>query len=205
MKDLMDEIYLKYITRKNESRPYVVGIDGLGGAGKTTFVHKLQLNLREKCDLNIIHMDDHIVERQIRYDTRFPEWYEYYYLQWDVALLTDQLFEKIHKNAGPLILPHYDKGKDKITDMVISFSTNSLFLIEGVFIQRNEWRSYFDEVIFLDCPKEERYKRVLERDTYIGNKQAILEKYEKRYWRAEQFYVETENPLKKATKVFKWD
>lgn len=58
-------------------RPFIVAVDGLGGAGKTTLVQQL------KHDLNgivTIHIDDHIVERKKRYHTGHDEWFEYYQL-----------------------------------------------------------------------------------------------------------------------------
>jgi len=39
---------------------------------------------------------------------------------------------------------------------------------------------------------------VLKRDTYIGNVSAIMNKYEKRYWIAEDYYLTKEQPLQQA-------
>lgn len=51
-------------------RRLIVGIDGLGGAGKTTFAQKLRDELKlADCQAAILHMDECIVERHKRYGT----------------------------------------------------------------------------------------------------------------------------------------
>ena len=46
--------------------------------------------------------------------------------------------------------------------------------------------------------EQERLNRVLQRDTYIGNNEAISLKYEKRYFPAEHVYVDTSHPKENA-------
>lgn len=50
-------------------------------------------------------------------------------------------------------------------------------------------------MIFLDCTREERFKREsVETQHKIG-------KFEKRYWKAEDYYMETVSPIKQADLV----
>ena len=56
-----------------------IGIDGLGGAGKTTFAEKLQRQLGNSM---IFHIDEFIHPRNIRYKETLNEWKAYYYKQW---------------------------------------------------------------------------------------------------------------------------
>lgn len=199
---LKNDILMKFNTRPNKPHPYLVGIDGLAGAGKTTLVKKLEERLKQKCPVIVLHLDDYIVEREKRYGTGHEEWYEYYYLQWDIEMLSERLFKKLQMHDGKLILPYYDKFADRINQKAISFSSDGIILIEGIFILRKEWKAFFDYTVFVDCPKEIRYQRVLERDKYIGDEQAVLEKYKRRYWPAEKYYLETEYPKRSADKIF---
>ena len=48
---------------------------------------------QESIPFQIFHIDDHIVERNKRYHTGYEEWYEYYYLQWDIAYLQKKFFK----------------------------------------------------------------------------------------------------------------
>ena len=185
------EGYEKHI----ENRPYVVAIDGLSGGGKTTLVNELKKTLDS---IVIIHIDDHIVEKSKRYDTGQEQWFEYYQLQWDTEFLRERLFQKIHQNISSLYLPFYQKNEDTHINKTINLSTHDIVIIEGVFLLREEWKSFYDYIIFLDCPKEVRYKRVLQRDHYIGSLEERLKKYNTRYWVAEEYYIKTQNPFKLA-------
>lgn len=53
----------------------------------------------------------------------------------------------------------------------------------------------------MDCPREIRNVRVLKRDSYIGDMEARLNKYERRYWKGEEFYLREEKPLEQTDLV----
>lgn len=197
---MIDEIINKFHSRTNKNRAYIVGIDGLSGAGKTTLVN--QLKFEKEYDITIIHIDNHIVEKDKRYNTGVEEWYEYYYLQWDIEMLTENLFKQIHDGNLELILPFYDGITDTINNRVLSITKNSIVLIEGIFLLRKEWEKFYDYTVFVDCPEKIRYSRALNRDSYIGDWQVRLEKYERRYWIAEKYYLELENPIEKVDRVY---
>lgn len=179
----------------NKTRPYIIALDGLSGAGKTALVNQLKEILDH---IVIIHIDDHIVERSKRYDTGQEQWFEYYQLQWDTKYIKENLHQKIQQNASSLTLPFYQKEEDSHIEKTIHLSNNSIVIIEGIFLLRDEWKSFYDYIIFLDCPKKIRVKRVLQRDKYIGDLEQILEKYNKRYWVAEEHYIKKIKPLELA-------
>ncbi len=58
---------IKVIT-ENTSNRFVIGVDGLSRSGKTTFVKRLEGELKQKSiPFHIFHIDDHIAERDKRY------------------------------------------------------------------------------------------------------------------------------------------
>lgn len=174
----------------------VLGIDGLSRSGKTTLANQLSQTLREQgISVCVFHMDDHIVERAKRYHTGNEEWFEYYYLQWDVEWLTHQLFRQL-KASHQLTLPFYDHETDTHSKRTVYLSDSDMIMIEGVFLQRKEWRPFFDFVVYLDCPREIRFAR--ENDQVKQN----IQKFINRYWKAEDYYLETEEPIKRADVVF---
>ena len=181
--------------KHTENRPYIVAIDGLSGAGKTTLVNELKEILD---NLVMIHIDDHIVEKSKRYDTGQEQWFEYYHLQWDTKFLEENLYQKIHQNISPINLPLYQKEEDTHINKTINLSTHDIVMIEGVFLLREEWKRYYDYIVFLDSSKEVRYNRVLQRDQYIGSFEERLTKYKTRYWVAEEYYIKMQKPFELA-------
>jgi len=203
MDQLTEVLIAKYKKHSRGNRPFIVGIDGLGGAGKTTIARKLKLELEEEhCETSLLHIDDYINKIKQRYQTGKEEWFEYYFLQWDVKLLQTELFDNLHNNKDLLTLPFYQSSSDTIIDKQINVEFSSIILVEGIFLQRKEWRDYFDFVIYVDCSHELRAKRVLERDLYIGNYRARLGKYKRRYWVAEDYYFNNEAPIENADYIY---
>lgn len=195
-KEISEIILNQYLARTSKKRPFIVAIDGLSGSGKTTLVQQIGSELRDNdCKVVIIHIDDHIVERSRRYDTGFDEWYEYYFLQWDIEMLSIQLLQGLRNNSNEISLPFYDQSTDSLTTRQLSFSKNTVILIEGIFLQRKEWKSFYDYILFLKCPREVRCERVLKRDMYIGDLEKRLNKYKRRYWPGEDYYLEAEKPI----------
>ena len=180
------------IPKLEEGNRFILGIDGLSRSGKTTLVkHLSQMLTEEKIPFYVFHIDDHIVERNRRYNTGHEEWFEYYQLQWDVKGLSDQLFKKI-KESQSFSLSFYQDESDKQLTKQINLPNTCVVIIEGVFLQRKEWRKYFDFLVYLDCPREKRFLRE------SANTQKNIANFEKRYWKAEEFYLETECPMEKA-------
>ncbi|RAK22080.1 uridine kinase [Anoxybacillus vitaminiphilus] len=194
-------ILISKIKKKNQT--FVLGFDGFGGSGKTTLANDYKrLIEKEGLRVTLLHLDDIIRKKQDRYNTSFPEWYEYYYLQWDVGYIRQQILEPLQKSGFlDSYIQFYDKNLDQHYEKKVVVPEKSVCMIEGVFLQREEWRPYFDFVYFVDCGKDKRLKRILKRDTYIGNVAEIVRKYEVRYFPAEEYYEKKRNPKSLANEV----
>lgn len=188
---------LKTIPKVEQGQKVVLGIDGLSRSGKTTIVRSIEQHIQEKNILTcVLHIDDYIVERERRYNTGHEEWYEYYNLQWDVEGLKENLFKRL-KESNELQILTYENSSDSQKLHTVKIPDTCLIIIEGVFLQRKEWRNYFDFIIFLDCVREERFNREsVETQNKIG-------KFEKRYWKAEDYYMETVSPIEQADLVIR--
>ncbi|WP_212391338.1 AAA family ATPase [Sporosarcina beigongshangi] len=184
-----------------EKRSLLIGIDGLGGSGKTTYALNLQRQLK---DAIVIHLDDFIHTRDVRYNKQFEEWYCYYYVQWRYDYLIEKLLEPLHSGlAVHDTIELYDKPEDSYRKQTFDIPIGTTVIVEGIFLQRPELRAYFDKVIYLETEQETRMARALDRDGYIGSSEDIIRHYEQRYFPAEDMYVKQCNPLVLADAVEK--
>ncbi|TMU85038.1 hypothetical protein FGG79_14170 [Bacillus sp. BHET2] len=188
---------MQMINSHQTNSSFILGIDGLSRSGKTTFVMELQdILVKESQDFHIFHIDDHIVERARRYNTGYEEWYEYFQLQWDTAWLTENFFRDL-KNSNQITLPFYDSQTDTHQSKFIRLPKKGVIIVEGVFLQREKWRAFFDKVVYLDCTREQRFMRESQAT------QQNPAKFENRYWKAEEYYLNVYNPTESADVVIK--
>ncbi|MEI3893390.1 MULTISPECIES: kinase [Bacillus] len=185
------------IMKKHKENRFILGIDGLSRSGKTTFVTNLKENMKqESIPFHIFHIDDHIVERNKRYHTGYEEWYEYYYLQWDIEWIRQKFFQKLQYETKLKLQFYYD-DTDTCEMKKVPIPIVGVIIIEGVFLQRKEWRDFFHYMVYLDCPRETRFLRE------SPETQKNLSKFENRYWKAEDYYLETESPKDRADLIIK--
>jgi uridine kinase len=183
------------IPKLEQGQRIILGIDGLSRSGKTTLTNKVVQHLKDKnIPVCLFHIDDYIVEKKERYETGYEKWYEYYNLQWDVKWLKENLFQQL-KKSKELQLLTYDYGSDTQRLEITEIPDTCVIIIEGVFLQRKDWRNFYDIIIYLDCSREMRFNRESEAT------QSNIEKLQNRYWKAEDYYMEVETPLAQATLV----
>lgn len=189
----------------NPDRTLIVGIDGLGGAGKSTVSEELhRLLSKENYNITLLHIDDFIHPQKIRYNNNYAEWECYYNLQWRYDYLVNEVVNPIKCGTDfKAKVELYDKDNDTYFYSETNVPVGSIVIIEGVFLQRQELKDVFDYTIYIDIPEEIRLNRVLERDGYIGDKQQIKAKYDNRYFPAERHYIEICSPSQNADYIMK--
>ena len=201
MESLLRELRNQDISK----RIYVIGIDGLGGAGKSTIVNSLKLQLlKKKYHTYVLHIDDFIHLKHIRYDESKEEWDCYYNIQWRYDYLVKEILSPVKRGDKiDKLIELYDKENDGYIKQQILIEHGTVLLLEGIFLQRKEIKSYLDFIIYLDVSQEVRLSRVLKRDGYIGGLKDIKCKYERRYFPAEEKYILDYSPIENADFVVK--
>lgn len=192
------EIAERIKERYTEGKTLIVGIDGLGGAGKSTVSEKLCGELRKEYNVTVLHIDDFIHRREVRYNDSFPQWECYYRLQWRYDYLKDIIMPVRDSKAFDGCIELYDKDNDTYILSHTNIPSGSIVMIEGIFLQRSELGGMFDFMIYIDIPEKIRLERVLDRDGYIGDREQIRAKYENRYFPAERYYTKMCSPAEKA-------
>ena len=183
------------IPKLEQGQRIILGIDGLSRSGKTTLTNKVVQHLKDKnIPVCLFHIDDYIVEKKERYETGYEKWYEYYNLQWNVKWLKENLFQQL-KKSKELQLLTYDYGSDTQRLEITEIPDTCVIIIEGVFLQRKDWRNFYDIIIYLESSREMRFNRESEAT------QSNIEKLQNRYWKAEDYYMKVETPLAQATLV----
>lgn len=148
------------------TKPFILGVSGGSGSGKTYFsqalMHELSRNHGENiCEL--IYQDNFYIDQSHRFDRDggavnfdHPE-------SIDFGLLAACL-QKL-KNGEETEIPIYDFATHKRQPQTLKVTPQRIIIVDGILIfHAEEVRRLFDDLIFFQTPEDLRFQRRLERD-----------------------------------------
>lgn len=171
----------------------LVAIDGPGGSGKTFLAESLRRILSESAvPASTIHVDDFFLPSGLRptgAPTEKPIGGDF-----DWCRLRDQVLRPLRTGASARY-DRYDWGKDSLTDSC-EVSPDRVVLVEGVYSSRREVAEFYDLRIWVDCPRELRLLRGLERDG-----EAARRRWEEDWMPSEDRYMQEHRPQELADAI----
>ncbi len=183
---VFEKILAEIRKRKDEDKPFVVGITGIDGAGKTSFADAFEKYLLSgNYQTQMIHLDDFHNPRAVRYagDNQAEN---YYQRSFNLDEIINKLLKPLRQKSGySSRLPVLNLETDKYEiEKEYDFSPDTIVIIEGVFLLREDLSPYIDYKVFLEIPFEESTRRAKVRDP-----QAVIEKYKIKYLPAQRKYL----------------
>lgn len=177
------------IEGRRGSYPTLVGVDGCGGAGKSTLARGINEALGGRAA--IVGCDDFyrpLIGAQ--YSRLTPE--EAYENYFDWRRLRDEVLT-LMRERNRARYQRYDWSTDRLAQW-IEIEPREIVIVEGVFSTRPELRTLIEVAIFIETPREERMRRMLARpQASIG--------WMDRWISAEDWYLEHIAPHRKADLV----
>lgn len=195
--EVLEQIINSIVEIRNPNAPFIIGINGVDTSGKTVFSKKLEKKLRSlNYKVQIIHVDDFHNPIPIRFSGKNPI-DDYYNFSFDFKKLITDILDPI-RTTGYLsqTFNHLDLASDKFEKVVeYDVSSESIVLLEGVFILKDEIRKYLDYSIFIAISFEEMKRRAIVRDVpALGNKENVMSDYERKYIPTQKMYLESFPP-----------
>ena len=166
----------------------LIGIDGCSGSGKSTFAAELSESLEIA---PVIHRDDFYKpsqERKTITNTTSIGW------QFDWQHLETDVLQSI-TIGGFARYQRYDWNTDRLAELR-TINACSPIIIEGIYVLKPELSSYYDIRLWMECSKETRLQRGIERD---GEPAHSL--WEKNWMKEGEKYVSTCNPHFHADRI----
>ncbi len=187
----IDELLNKIKEVKPKHNTILIGIDGRGGAGKSTLANKLKEGL-EKCQ--IIQMDDFYLPSGKR--TRAED-YNFDWKRLEVEVLLPLTSEATSKYQI------YDWGKDELGEWQ-DVQTGGIVIIEGCYSIRFELLKYYDLTIWIEIDRDKAIERGIKRD--IDNEKPAdievkIEQWKNDFQPLEDRYINEHNPKSYADMI----
>lgn len=144
--------------------PYIIGVAGGSGSGKTFFARELQKSLGDE-NCTIIYQDNYYIDQSHRFDgdggsVNFdhPE-------SLDFMLMAKGLNDL--KRGKAIKVPLYDFATHTRKKECLDCAPKKIILVDGILILDSALvRAELDEAVFFDTPEELRFSRRLERDVH---------------------------------------
>lgn len=143
-------------------RPYIIGVAGGSGSGKTHFAKELQRTLGEN-NCSIIYQDNYYIDQSEKFDGDGGSVNFDHPSSLDFSLLAHAL--QTLKSGSPVQIPLYDFVTHSRKNETLPGIPKPIIIVDGILILHSEEvRSVLDEAVFFDTPEVLRFERRLNRD-----------------------------------------
>jgi uridine kinase len=186
MEKLLAAVTTALPCRTPEHLPILIGIDGPGGSGKSTFAVALARRLQqERISAAIVHMDDFFLpstQRPAGDGADKPPGSDF-----DWQRLRHQVLIPLAHHQ-PTSYQRYDWLTDKLSEWH-TLAGCQVVIVEGIYTLLHELRVLIDLTIWIDCPRAIRLARGIARDG-----EAARTRWERDWMPAEDRYIVTHRP-----------
>lgn len=168
---------------------YILAIDGRGGSGKSTLAASIQAECPGSA---VVHMDDFYLPSSDR--VQLPPSQKAIGADYDWERVCNQILKPLTEGKEARY-QRYDWETDTMAEWH-EVPAGGLVIIEGTYSIRKELAGYHDFTIWVECPRDQRLKRGLERDG-----EDARQMWEDNWMVHEDLYVGAQRPQEGANLV----
>lgn len=196
-----------------ENKPYLIGITGGSGSGKTSFIQKIKEQFSEK-DLCILSQDDYY--RPIEQQEKDEEGIENFDIPNSIDKKAFWLDIKKLVNGETVFKEEYTFNNDKVTPRMMTFHSAPVIIVEGIFVFHfKKIRKLLDLKVYLHAKENLKVIRRIRRDQiernypiddvlyrYENHVLPTFEKYIKPYQEDADLVINNNKHFEKGVDVF---
>lgn len=145
-------------------RPYIIGVAGGSGSGKTYFARELQQLFGDDV-CSIIYQDNYYIDQSKKFDGDGGSVNFDHPNSLDFDLLAEGL--RLLKSGLKINIPIYDFVTHSRKKETLLAEPKKIIIVDGILILQSKCvREELDEAVFFDTPESLRFERRLNRDVH---------------------------------------
>jgi uridine kinase len=178
----------RWLEKLEHVKTVLIAIDGPGGSGKSTLARRIAA---VSAHIEVVHVDDFYLPARARprdASERAPG------ADFDLERLRRDVLEPL-RAGQPAAYRRYDWAADALSPDPERV-TAPVVLVEGVYAFSASLRAFYDESLWVECPRSTRLERGLARDGAVARARWVDDWMPK-----EDAYITLERPQRAATFV----
>jgi uridine kinase len=205
----LDEVTKQIVRRRTttpDTRCLLVGVSGIDGCGKGYVSRQLEARLALHGVVPaVVNVDGWLNLPEKRFDRSCPA--ENFYAN---AIRFDQFFTQLviplrERRSVHLVADLTEETASQYRKHTYDFKDVSVVLVEGIFLFKREYRTYFDVAIWIDCSFSTALARAINRAQEGLSAAQTIAAYETIYFPAQQLHLTQDHPRENADLVFEND
>ncbi len=202
---LLTQIRGEILTNSNTAITFVA-IDGIDGAGKTTFADELA---EEFDPATVIRssVDGFHNPKSVRYLKGKDSPEGFFLDSYNYAMLKELLLNPLKRNPPKAYsVNFFDHRKDQsVVPESRTPPNRGILIFDGIFLHRPELQDYWDYSIFLEVSTREALRRCMARERTIGVSSDPEDPFHHRYVQGQNIYLCSCKPQSVCTRVINND
>ncbi len=194
-----------HLIDQRDGRPLRVAIDGVTGAGKTTFAGELRAAIEAR-GVAAVKLSTDDFHHRSEHRHRDPDPARGYYRDaYDFAALRRLVLDPLGPaGSGSYVPRRHDLDSDEFVEEQAEVAArDAIVVVEGTFLQARELTGAWDQVVYVDTSFATAVERAIPRDVVLfGDAEAVRAAYRNRYHAACRLYLEELQPAFTASIVF---
>jgi uridine kinase len=180
----------------------LVAISGIDASGKGYLAGKIVTMLRQR-NLRVasINIDGWLNLPNRRFSQTNPGEHFYHH-----AIRFDELFTKLvfplrQNRSISLEMDYAEETATKYRPHRYEFADIDLIILEGIFLLKTEFQSYYDLCFWVECTWETALKRAIARAQEGLSPEATIQAYQTIYFPAQKIHLTRDKPKQAATAI----
>ena len=180
------------------TKPLRVAVNGIEGVGKTYFAKDLVRHLNDNGQTAIhVTIDGFHHPKKIRYRQGRDSANGYYEDSYNEAAFVEKVLKASQDDPPQITRAIHDLDTDEILALSpLTIRSDSILVTDGAYLFKPVYLPHWDFKIYLKTDFDTALERGIKRDEdLLGGKEAAREKFQLRYHKASEIYLEEINPV----------